>query len=101
MLHTPHIDTELFQLDTLSDTQARLSKTMHLVNYSGYEFKAKVDRKVTIFNSLEIEKNRITTKGTLFVGYQNENILTNLGPLSWKKYGTFIDMDIGYVQALR
>lgn len=85
--HTPAaIDTEPFQLDTLSDTQARLSKTMHLVNYSGYEFKAKVDRKVTIFNSLEIEKNlKITTKGTLFVGYQSENILTNLGQRSWKK----------------
>ena len=85
--HTPAaIDTEPFQLDTLSDTQARLSKTMYLVNYSGYEFKAKVDRKVTIFNSLEIEKNlNITTKGTLFVGYQSENILTNLGQRSWKK----------------
>ena len=85
--HTPAaIDTEPFQLDTLSDTQTRMSKTMHLVNYSGYEFKAKVDRKVTIFNSLEIEKNlNITKKGTLFVGYQSENILTNLGQRSWKK----------------
>ena len=85
--HTPTaIDIEPFQLDALSDTHARLSKIMHLVNYSGYEFKVKLDRKVTIFDSSEIEKNlNISTKGAMFVGYQSENIITNLGQRSWKK----------------
>ncbi len=85
--HTPAaIDSQPFQLDSLSNTHARLSKTMNLVNYSGYEFKAKVDRKVTIFNSLEIETNlNINIEGALFVGYQSENTLTNLGQTSWKK----------------
>ena len=51
------LDTEPFQLDSLSKTHARLSKIMNLVNYSGYNFRAKVDRKVSIFNSSDIEKN--------------------------------------------
>lgn len=80
------IDTEPFQLDSLSDTYARLSKTMHLVNYSGYKFRAKVDREVTIFDGSEIEKNLdISIEGALFVGYQSENILTNLDQTPWKK----------------
>lgn len=85
--HTPAaIDKEPFQLDSLTNTHARLGKIIHLVNYSSYEFKAKVDRKVTIFNRSEIEKNlNITTEGALYVGYQSENILTNLGQTSWKK----------------
>lgn len=85
--YTPaSIDTEAFQLDSFSNNHVRLSKAMQLVNYSGYEFKAKVDRKVTIFDRSEIEKNlNIKTEGTLFVGYQSENILTNSGQTSWKK----------------
>ena len=80
------IDTEPFRLDSFSNKHAKLSKHMNLVNYSGYEFKVKVDRKVTIFNSSEIEKNlNITTKGTLFVGFQSENKITNLNQDSWEK----------------
>tara|TARA_B100000579_G_scaffold138980_1_gene113000 strand:+ start:1446 stop:2630 length:1185 start_codon:yes stop_codon:yes gene_type:complete len=80
------IDTEPFRLDSFSNKHAKLSKHMNLVNYSGYEFKVKVDRKVTIFNSSEIEKNlKITTEGTLFVGFQSENKITNLNQNSWGK----------------
>ena len=80
------LDTEPFQLDSLSKTHARLSKIMNLVNYSGYNFRAKVDRKVSIFNSSDIEKNLdISIEDQLYVGYQSENILTNLGQTSWKK----------------
>ena len=80
------LDTEPFQLDSLSKTHARLSKIMNLVNYSGYNFRAKVDRKVSIFNSSDIEKNLdISIGDQLYVGYQSENILTNLGQTSWKK----------------
>jgi hypothetical protein len=82
----PPIDSQAFQLESFSDTHVHLTKTMQLINYSGYQFEAKVDRKVTIFNSSEIEKNlNIKTEGTLFVGYQSENILTNSGQTSWKK----------------
>tara|TARA_B100001175_G_scaffold317918_1_gene337547 strand:- start:2787 stop:3971 length:1185 start_codon:yes stop_codon:yes gene_type:complete len=80
------IDTEPFRLDSFSNKYAKLSKHLNLVNYSGYQFKLKVDRKVTIFNRSEIEKNlNITIEGTLFVGFQSDNKITNLGQNSWRK----------------
>lgn len=81
------IDTEPFELLEKTDKSLTYKKQISLKNYSGYEFKIEVKRKVHIFNEAEIKKNLELTslKNVSFVGFESENTIKNIGSEKWQK----------------
>ncbi len=85
--HTPKpIDTEPFTLLHHSDTGAFFEKKMQLTNYHGFEFDVEIKRKISILDKDYISRNlNIGLDGQVsYVGFQSENILTNIGA-AWSR----------------
>ncbi len=83
------LDHEPFVIEAMNSKSIVLGKELELTNYSGTRFSAKITRKITLLDSMEIVKNLDTTLGgaVRVVAYESENRLRNTGSESWKKTG--------------
>lgn len=82
----PCIDTEPFEIISLSDTCAEFERSVELINYSGNQLKVKVTRRVRLLGISETKDlPGIPDESVHMVGYQSENTLTNTGRESWKE----------------
>lgn len=80
------IDTEAYDLVEKDKTRARFHKTFSIQNYSGTQFQVKLDRTIQLLSLQEAENQlQASLKNLKWVGYQTENILTNIGSEDWKK----------------
>ncbi|MBT2161382.1 DUF6786 family protein [Zobellia barbeyronii] len=80
------LDTESFDVIAKNESTVTFQKKMNLVNYQDFKFDIEVNRKVSIFNQKEIEKElNIDLKQIDFVGYQSENEIVNMGTQAWSK----------------
>ena len=81
------IDTEPFILKRNRQREAHFEKEFQLINYRGSEFKIKIDRKIRLLEKSEIEAglNVLISDNVRMVGYESENILTNIGPKEWDR----------------
>lgn len=81
------IDTEPFEVESISPDKAVFTKTASLINYSGFKFELRIDREVAIlsidraFNDLGFDP----MEGVKVVAYSTNNSLTNLGSSDWER----------------
>lgn len=80
------LDTEPFTLVSSNKAEAKFEKEMHLENYMGTKFDLKVNRNISLLSD-SIIRNLVGTlpDGIKSVGFQSENILTNIGGKVWNK----------------
>jgi hypothetical protein len=80
-------DTMLYNIVTKTDSNVAFSKNISLVNRSGIVFDIHIDRKVSILNSAEIDRNLSISLDSDFlaVAYKTDNTITNLGSSSWDR----------------
>jgi hypothetical protein len=83
----PAVDTESYDLVSLSETHAEFSKSIQIKNYSNFQFEFDVNRKITLLNNKELksEFGIVFQEGVKSVGYQSVNQLKNTGSVEWKK----------------
>jgi hypothetical protein len=81
------IDTEPFSLVENTDTFAIFNRDIQLTNYQEHEFNINVRRKVSLLDEEQIKKNLKLhfDDEMLFVGFQSENTMTNIGHSAWTK----------------
>jgi hypothetical protein len=81
------IDSEPFNLISATETEAKFEKDMHLENYSGTMFDLKVNRNISLLdkNSLNELLGLELSSDIRSVGFQSENILTNIGTETWNE----------------
>jgi hypothetical protein len=81
------IDTEPFDLVSVSRNRAVLKKDMQLENYSGTVLKLRVDREVRVLEKDQaVQMLAIEPAETVkIVAYESANQITNTGPQAWKK----------------
>lgn len=81
------MDTEPFEVEESTSSSATFSKKTSLTNYSGFVFELLIERKVSMLNQdqLESELHTLLPEGIMFVGYQTENQVKNVGTNDWKK----------------
>ena len=81
------IDSEPFNLISATETEAKFEKDMHLENYSGTMFDLKVSRNISLLdkNSLNELLGLELSSDIRSVGFQSENILTNVGTETWNE----------------
>lgn len=81
------LDTESFNVVRFSKTEARFEKEMHLENYTGNKFDLKVNRNVRLLSrdSLQISLGVDLPSDVQVVGFESENIVTNIGNETWTK----------------
>jgi hypothetical protein len=80
------IDTEPFEISDRSEQRATFDRDMTLRNYSGTEFKLKVERKVEVLSSAAAGESLGEPLSNLeFVGYRTTNRLTNTGDAAWTR----------------
>jgi hypothetical protein len=85
------IDTEPFDLVSKSLSEVSFRKEFKLINASGTELSAAVDRSVRLLNKKLVEKSlgMEIDNSLSFVAYESENTLENKGTAEWtKKTGT-------------
>ena len=85
------LDSEPFDCLSHSRTEASFEKHFSLTNYSGTEFKIKVNRSIRILNK-QTASNLLSAEipeSIEYVGYETENKITNLNDFEWnQKRGT-------------
>jgi len=86
--YTPKfIDLEPFELVSSSKSDAGFTKSADLKNYSGTQFKIKIDRKVNVLDNgtackdLGIEREPLLK----MVAFRTTNSIQNIGPAPWSK----------------
>ncbi len=81
------LDTEPFQLIGSTQTEARLTKTMRLENWSGTIFDLAVQRNIRLFGKNELDDllGLHLSNGIQAVGFESENTLTNTGDRAWDR----------------
>jgi hypothetical protein len=81
------LDTIGFDVVSQTKTQAVFSKRCQLTNYSGTTFDLQINRKISLLSPKETENNLgIAMKdGTVSVGYETQNGITNLGKEAWSE----------------
>ena len=81
------IDSDAYELVESSKTKAVFKKDISLKNYSGFDFKLRVDRTVNLLSRDHIQKKTgiKLEEGISSVAYQTVNIITNTGEQEWKK----------------
>lgn len=81
------LDVEPFDVVSQKPDEVTLKKELHLVNYSGTKFDARIVRKVRILKEEDIwNKLQLPAqKGVRAVGFESLNELTNLGDKAWDK----------------
>jgi hypothetical protein len=81
------LDTEPFTTVSVSKTEARFEKTMRLENYSGIVFDLRVNRNIRLLSrdSLSAIFDADFPPDVKVLGFESENILTNIGKDAWTK----------------
>jgi hypothetical protein len=80
------LDTDPFLLVSSTDTSAVFANDIITKNYSGTQFNLRIERKVTLLSSHEINKLfSIDVDGLNCVAYSSDNKLINKGDAAWKK----------------
>ena len=86
--HTPApVDSEPFRLVKAEENSVEMRKDMTVVNYSGTDFKLRVDRTVRVFDpehALKILRLK-PSRGYRLVAYETDNRMTNIGDKPWTK----------------
>jgi hypothetical protein len=83
----PSLDTEGFDLISVSNTQASFYKKIHLLNYAGTKFDLEVNRKIKLLSNDNISKLLGAKIGASIktVGFETENNVKNIGAEAWTK----------------
>ncbi len=92
---TPSImDTEPFQLETVSDQEAVFSRTGCLTNYQGSQFEIGIRRTVRLLPLAQAEDafRFSLPDGVKLVAYESDNALSNLGGEAWTKAGGLLSI---------
>jgi len=81
------IDTETYDLVSSSETEAEFKKSIELTNYSNFEFKFDVTRKISLLsnNNIKSELGIVFQNDVKSVGFTTTNQLKNSGNEAWKK----------------
>jgi hypothetical protein len=80
------LDTMPFQLMSSNDSSALFATDIMTENYSGTQFKLRIEREVTLMKENDISKLiSVDFKSLKCVGYRSDNKLINQGDKSWKK----------------
>ena len=81
------IDSEPFNLISATETEAKFEKDMHLENYSGTMFDLKVSRNISLLDKKSLNEllGLQLSSDIRSVGFQSENILTNVGTETWNE----------------
>ncbi|PLK45753.1 hypothetical protein C0V77_05105 [Emticicia sp. TH156] len=80
------IDTVSYDLVEKQANRAVFTKDMTLENYSGTQFRVKLNREISLLNKSDAEKLLgVALKDIAWVGYQTTNALTNTGAEDWDK----------------
>ncbi|UII75395.1 hypothetical protein LV716_14175 [Flagellimonas sp. HMM57] len=80
------IDSEPWKTVEKTNTYVTMESNMDLKNYSAHKFKIKAKRKVTLLTLNQIEELlQIQTSDLKIVGYNTENMITNVGSEAWTK----------------
>jgi hypothetical protein len=80
------IDTDSFEVKSISPDKAIFTKTASLVNYSGFKFDIGINREVAILSIVEAfnELGFDPMEDVKVVAYRTINSLTNLGRSDWE-----------------
>jgi hypothetical protein len=81
----PPIDVESWNIEIKDSQAVSMFKEMSLLNYAGTQLRLRVNRKIQILDRAEVER-RIgfaPSDSIHIVGYETENILTNIGDKEW------------------
>ena len=78
-------DTESWGVIAKTHQSVTLKKDMNLLNYKGTNIEVGVERTIKILPNTEIEKRTglIIDSSVKAVGYQTDNVITNLGKTAW------------------
>ncbi len=88
------IDTEPFEISSVSETEAEFSRSMEIPNYSNFTFRFDVNRRVKLLKPEEI-KELLGIKiyqDVKSVGYTTVNQLENRGDKEWTKENGLVSM---------
>jgi hypothetical protein len=79
------IDSEPFNLISATDSEAKFEKEMRLENYSGTVFDLKVSRNISLLDKKSMNEflGLELSSDIRSVGFQSENILTNVSTETW------------------
>jgi hypothetical protein len=87
------IDTEPFEVISSTDTMTILERHVAIDNYSGTNFRFKIERKISLLQKSEISDLFSVDPGELdCVAYESENILTNEGDQTWNKHSGMLSI---------
>ncbi len=81
------LDTEVYDIVASSQESAEFFKSVELVNYSNFQFKFDLSRKVSLISNEEIKNSLGISFGTgvKTVAYRTENGIKNTGTNNWEK----------------
>jgi hypothetical protein len=80
------LDTTPFDLISKNDSSALLGSDVAIENYSGYLFKLRLERQITLLPEKEILKQaNVDVNGLNSVAYRSVNTIINKGDKAWKK----------------
>jgi hypothetical protein len=81
------LDTRPFQVIGCSSDHAQFAANFRLINYSGTRFDVVVDREVRLLEPASAWETlgMPSFENIALVAYQSTNLLTNAGPMAWKK----------------
>ncbi|MDX9774080.1 MAG: hypothetical protein RBT02_11775 [Bacteroidales bacterium] len=90
----PVIDTESFEIFSIDKKSVKFSKNALVKNAYGTEFKLGIQRTITLLSRAEVSAllNVDIPDEVRLVGYQSENIITNLGEAAWTKEGGLLSI---------
>jgi len=81
------IDTEAFELVSISQNSVEFKKSIQIKNYSNFQFSFDVSRKISLLSNAEI-KNQLKVMyqdAVKTVGYETVNQLINTDTINWTK----------------
>ena len=83
----PVIDTDSYHIEEQTADRVRFSKSVELVNASGFTFSIGIGRTVSLLDANAVDSllGMKLPSGLAVVAYESENILTNRGEASWTK----------------
>jgi hypothetical protein len=81
------IDTEAFDLVKSSETVAEFTKSVQIINYTGFQFNFDVNRKISLLDNqtIKTELGIVYRDDVKTVGYSTQNLLKNTGTATWTK----------------
>ena len=83
----PSLDTESFDLESVSKNEAVFSKKIALENYSGTRFSIFVNRSIRLLSKIKIDSllGFPTGDDIEFVAYETDNVVSNISDQNWDK----------------